>query len=508
MVMIITSREEMENLIITMRKDGWSIRGLARHFKISRNTVRKVLRSNKEKRDKGHDALLNSRPRRITRSKLDPFIPRINELLNEFPDIKGQRVLEEIQKEGYGGGATILREKLRILRPKPKKEPYMRFETDPAHQGQMDWSPYTIKFSRTGKHDVVCYSYILGYSRRQYIDFTTDRKFHTLIRRHQDTFEYFGGVPRQCLYDNEKTVVLRWEAGHPVYNPSFIAFITHYSCRPVALRPGKPKTKGKVEKPFQYIEGNLLNGRKFQDLKDLKLTARWWLKEKSDMHKHDTTGRPPIELFMEKELSCLQPLPLHPYDTSEVKLLLCYFDGFVRFESNLYSVPYEYVGEILSLKATEKEIHIYSPGLKLVGHHGRFEKGSRKKSENPLHRNSSKVRYGLEPVRAQFLNIGDAAEDFIAGLKEKYPRNCGFHARYILQLKEDYLSDDINKALLHAIRYYAYDGKAVERILKAKASPRTLEFVRNERARRTLSKALPKIKQRPLNEYNELFNKD
>ena len=123
-----------------------------------------------------------------------------------------------------------------------------------------------------------------------------------------------------CLYDDEKTVVLRWEAGQPIYNPSFIAFITHYHCRPIACLPGRPETKGKIEAPFQYVEKNLLNGRKFRDMEDFRETARWWLSNRSDVHKHDTTGRSPLELFLEEEQAALTALPGHPYDTAEVAL--------------------------------------------------------------------------------------------------------------------------------------------------------------------------------------------
>jgi hypothetical protein len=86
-----------------------------------------------------------------------------------------------------------------------------------------------------------------------------------------------------------------------------------------------------------------------------------------------------------------------------------------------------------------------------------------------------------------------------------HARNPGFHARYILHLKERYHTDDINLALGHACRYHAYDCKAVERILAAKASPRTLEAIRNERAAEQLRAALPKINQRSLADYSVLF---
>jgi transposase len=244
MVQIVHSREELEHLLVSMHVDGWAIRALARHFKMGRNTVRTILRAHQRERDKGHD-LLKAYLERLPRpSKLDSFMPLIKELLEEFPDIRGQRVYEELKTAGYTGGITIVRDRLQKLKVRPKEQPTTRFETAPGRQGQMDWSPYTIPFVRTGKTKVQCFSYILGFSRRQFIAFGPRRDFYTLIRRHQDAFSHFGGVPKECLYDSEKTVVLRWEAGKPILNPAFVAFITHYECRPVICARGRAQTKG------------------------------------------------------------------------------------------------------------------------------------------------------------------------------------------------------------------------------------------------------------------------
>jgi len=504
----IQNRMEVEQQIVVMNKqDGWSLRALARHFAISRNMVRRIIRKHEKLRDHGHDILLGERqvPPMKRGSKLDPYEENIKKLLEKYPHITGERIFEELRVIGYDGGVSILRDRLRTLRPQPKKTPIVRFETVPGLQGQMDWSPYTIKFIKTGKTTVQCFSYILGFSRRHFIDFTPRRDFFTLIRRHQDAFAYFNGAPAQCLYDSEKTVVLRWEAGKPIINPAFADFSTHYRIRPIICQRRHPETKGKVERPFQYVEGNLLSGREFQDIEDLRACARWWMKEKSDMHRHETTGRSPLELFMEKEASALTPLPLHPYDSAEVALRVCDLEGYIEFETNRYPVPYEHVADILTMKATENEILVYSPELNLIVRHERLPAGSRSALDGASIHGIKTNRYGLDTVRQQFIELDAAAEEFLRGIMLVHSKNPGFHARYILHLKERYHSDDIGRALAHACLYHAYDCKAVERILTAKAAPRTLEAIRNKRASEQLRAALPEIKQRPLEDYEVLF---
>jgi len=500
------SRAELENLVVTRHRAGWSQRRLAKEMGVSRNTVRKILEKVRQQQQEGHD-VISKKTRAPRGSKLDQYVAQIEGLLAEYPKITGQRVLEELRDAGYDGGVTILRERLQQLRPKPKREPVIRFETAPGQQGQMDWSPYTLKLQGGQELKVLCFSYVLAFSRRQYIDFVEHRDFHTLIRRHRAAFEYFDGVPEHCLYDSEKTVVLRWEANQPIYNPSFLQFITHYECRPVACQRGRPRTKGKVEAPFKYVEGNLLNGRTFVDLADLRETARWWLANRSDPHIHDTTRQAPLELFLAEEASALQALPLHPYDTSEVGFRICTMDAFVEWNTNRYSVDYVYVGELMTVKATDAEIIVFSPDIYEVARHAREPDSAHVQRELPEHRaRTKKVRYGLESVRDTFLALGDAAEEFLLGLHKGLPRNSGYHARYILQLKQSFNIEDIHQALLHAMRYHAYDCMAVERILKSRFRPRTLEQCLREQTAQRLRGALPRIEQRDLSEYGVLLD--
>lgn len=504
MRLLYRNREELELQVVVHRQKGWSIHKLANAAGISRPTVRKILRKHKVARDQGH-SLVVAKTTTPRATKLDTYVKDMQKLLTDFPDILGKRMFEELQAKGYDGGITQLRDRLRAIRPRPARRPHVRFETEAGKQGQMDWSPFTVPLVGGGTLDVLCFSYILAHSRRHFIDFTPRRDFFTLIRRHVDAFNHFGGVPETCLYDGEKTVILRWEARQAIFNPKFLVFITHYRCRPIGCGPRRPQTKGKVEEPFKYVLSSLLNARKFRDLEDLREGARWWMANRSDLHKHDTTGRPPLELFLEREQAALQPLPRHDYDTAEVHFCVGDGAGFVELETNFYSVPYHHIGDILTVKASEKAVVIYSPDLHTIAEHPRKPDGARHRSELPEHRKDPRVKYGIAPVRPSFELLGKSASAFLAGLERRHPRNGGFHARRILVLRERYHSDDIHKALQHALRFEAFDASAVERILRARARPRTLEETTQHRASERLRESLPRIPQRPLSEYQRFL---
>ena len=150
MVLFIRDRQDLEHQIIIHHAQGMGIRALSRHFAMGRNTIRRIIRKNRSQREKGHDAVAPKKPV-LRKSKLDGFRSQIKQLLKDFPDITGVRVYEELVAKGFDGGSTIY---LRKIRPKPKKDPVVRFETEPGRQAQMDWSPYTLAFTRAGRQTV------------------------------------------------------------------------------------------------------------------------------------------------------------------------------------------------------------------------------------------------------------------------------------------------------------------------------------------------------------------
>ena len=291
---------EQRHEIIHRFHSGQSMRGIGKDLQLSPQTVSRALRQHAADRREGRLSADSPVPPESRRSKLDAHDTKIRNLLERYPKITAKRIMEEIQADGYAGGYSILSERIARLRPRDGKPFTERFETGPGVQAQMDYALYTLDFTSEGRRRVNLFSYILGYSRRQYLRFVESQDLAMTLREHVRAFEHLGGAAATCLYDNMKVVVDRWEDDQPIYNRRFPAFAMHYGFRPVACRPRRPQTKGKVERPFDYVEKSLLAGREFRSLEHLNEVTQWWLAERADVRTHATTGERPIDRHAEE----------------------------------------------------------------------------------------------------------------------------------------------------------------------------------------------------------------
>ena len=285
-----------------------------------------------------------------------------------WPSMTALRIHEELRGRGFTGKYTIVKDLVRRLRPEARRQPVLRFETSKGAQSQMDYATYEIDFTEEGRRRVNLFSYVLGYSRRQYLHFTESQDFETTIREHVRAFTHLGGVAATCLYDNMKVVVARYEGDEPIYNTRFLAFATHYGYKVWACRRRRPQTKGKCERQFRYFETSFLNGRSFRNFEHLNECLARWLAEVADVRVHRETKRRPIDLHAE-ELPYLIPLPEKPYDTAEVVYRTVNAEGMVAYRQNFYSVPWRYLGQVLPLRITEEELIVYGTDLEVLARH-------------------------------------------------------------------------------------------------------------------------------------------
>ncbi len=135
-----------------------------------------------------------------------------------------------------------------------------------------------------------------------------------LIEGLESAFEWFGGVPRELLFDQMRAVVLSdGRAGELVLNADFLRFAAHWGFRPRACRPYRAQTKGKVERPIRYIRNSFFYGREFVNDEDLNEQALLWLEGTANVRRHGTTGERPMDRFERDEQQALLPLASHPY---------------------------------------------------------------------------------------------------------------------------------------------------------------------------------------------------
>jgi transposase len=177
---------------------------------------------------------------------------------------------------------------------------------------QVDW----IEFKRDRLSAFVA---TLGNSRASYVEYVSDERIDTLVGCHIRAFEFFGGVPRELLYDNMKTVVIKRDAYGPGlhrFHPTLWDVARHYGFQPRLCRPYRAKTKGKVERFNSYLRHSFhvpLVTRLRQvgvrlDLQTAQVEVLRWLRDVANARVHGQTDRVPVA-ELERERQALGKLP-------------------------------------------------------------------------------------------------------------------------------------------------------------------------------------------------------
>jgi transposase len=501
--------EAVQNAIVERRQGGASQRAIARDLGISRASVARILARVAANRNGQTPASpLPPTPKR-RKSLLDAYEPILRELLARYPDITAMRLFEELRTRGFAGKYTIVRQRVDLLRPRPAKEPVLRFETSPGAQAQMDYAIYDLDFTQEGRRRVYLFSYLLAYSRRAYLRFVDSQDFTTTIREHVRAFTYLQGVAATCLYDNQKVVVLRHDEDGPVYNPHFLAFATHYGFKPWACRPRRPQTKGKSERRFHFVEISLLNGRTFHGLDQLNDVTTWWLAQVADVRVHAETKQTGLERYA-AEKAHLIALPAQPYDTALVLYRSVNAEGFIPYRQNFYAVPWCYIGRLLPVRITEHEVVVYSPTVEEVARHALLPRTvTGQRQIGSVHPGRSDQSERLAILHERFQEFGPAAQRFFDGLLSKQ-RQGKYQAQHVLALLANYERTDWLAALERADRFGAYSLAAVERILAANAKPKSILASLAEQERQHLDPYLrdDPVAARPTAAYQHLLTSE
>lgn len=228
-------RSRTVNKLRELASEGHSIRQISKELGLSRNTVRKYLRSNPV-----------HKTRAGRRSKLDPFKVQIKKWVKEDHLLDCLTMLERLRASGYSGGVTILRDYVHPMRPpKGGHQLVQRYETEPGKQMQIDWG--TFMYERDGvRKKVYGMTAIMSHSRSRFVLYSKRCDTASLIRAIMDALEYFGGLPETILSDRMKSVLVTVEDGQLIWNSVFADFLAAIGVAPRVCRPRTPQTKAQV----------------------------------------------------------------------------------------------------------------------------------------------------------------------------------------------------------------------------------------------------------------------
>jgi len=442
--------QQTRSAILMLDEKGHSQRDIAKALHISRASVQTVLKN--KQADPGHIEKA---------SQLD--VHRID-VEHWYRECQGNivRVMEKLEEEkgcqvSYSSLTWFCRKNGIGVEP---KIPARRIVTGLGEDMQHDTSPYTIeiggkKVKRQGA------SLVLGHSRMMYLRFypTFDR-FHVKIFLTR-AFQFFGGVCGRCVIDNASIVIAYGTGPDAVVSPEMEAFEKRFGFRFYAHALGHADRSGKVERPFSYIEGNFLAGRRFKDDADLNAQAFQWVTQKANKRTLREFKASPDTLFV-AEKPHLKPLPI--YIPEVYRLHRRDVDAYscVAVDARMYPVPSEYIGQTVVVRETEDRL-IVTDGAREVVNHAKKAPGS----PPPPSVFPGSAHHAQRARIVEEEKLKDWGEPLKSYLKEMKNQGRRYRSqiRKLYHLACQYRPEDVKTAIQRALDHRLFDIHRVETIL-------------------------------------------
>jgi transposase len=346
------------------RSEGMSQRELARHFNISRDSVRKMLAFSSPP---GY-----RRTKAIRRPKLDGFTEIIDGWLEGDKNVPrkqrhtAKQIHERLKAEhGFTGGYTIIKDYVR-QRERRSREMFVPLAHPPGH-AQADFGEALVVI---GGVEQKAHFFVLdlphsdAYFVRAYPAATAE----AWMDGHVHAFAFFGGVPQSVLYDNDRCLVAKIQPdGTRVRATLFSGLLSHYLFRDRYGRPGKGNDKGNVEGMVGYVRRNhMVPIPCFPDWESFNayLEERCRARQGDTLRGHTET----IGARLQRDLAEMRPLPAAPFEACAQASGRVSSQSLVRYATNDYSVPVAYGHQDVWVRAYVDQVVIGCRGDVIARH--------------------------------------------------------------------------------------------------------------------------------------------
>lgn len=468
--------EDYERIRRAYYVEGLSIREISRRLGHGRDLVRKAI---DHAQPEGY-RLKQERPAPV----LAPYKPKIDGLILESEQqprkqrYTAHKIYQMVQAEGYQGSEGSVHHYVSQQRKARKRQQaYLPLEFDPGQDAQVDWGEVIVEIGGE-RQSVQVFVMRLNHSKSRFVMAFPFQKQEAFFDGHIQAFRFFGGVPRRITYDNLKTAVFRVLDGHNRQEQSnFTAFRSYYLFESHYCTPAQGHEKGGVESDVGYAQRNFFAPiPQVNDFAALNHQLRRTCL--SDMQRHVRGETRMVVEVWQAEKAAL--LPLNPVDypacSSHVVKVNPYSQ--VVFETNRYSVPAEYAGKKLALRAYPFRIEILSLA-EIVAEHPRCF-GREQDILNPLHylglleQRPGAFEYAI-PMRRWRQSWPTEYEQLLAALRQSKPDGSGIREFIaILKLHRTHPEETVHQAVRQALELGALHLDGIQLCLRQLLSPTTL----------------------------------
>lgn len=436
--------------IVELHTRGVSRREIARVLKLSRLTVRKVLRS--------QSIVAPESPRP---EKAAPYRQQILEL---WPACKGNlvRVHEELVASGaalsYSALTAFCRRHGLVQAP---VAPAGHYHFEPGEELQHDTSPHDVLLGGK-KRRVQTASAVLCYSRMLFFQcYPSFQRFDGKVFL-TEALRYFGGAPQRVMIDNTHVVVLRGTGREMVPVPEMVAFAERFGFRWEAHERGDANRSARVERPFSFIENNFLAGRSFTDGEDLNQQARQWCDRVNSTYKKHLRAVP-RELFAVERVH-LRPLPAWIPEVYRLHQRTVDLEGYVSVNTNRYSAPVAWIGRRVEVRETQNRIEIQLDARHLVTHRRVIEPQQQRitLAEHRPARGEGIPRSDPHPEERALRQTVPEIADYVTAVRQRGRKVAALALRQLLRLVREYPREPLLAAIQEAAQYGLYDLDRLE----------------------------------------------
>lgn len=444
------------------RLKGMSIKGLARKFKVSKNTIRKYLR------EEGLPVM----KKRVYGSQVEPFKAQV-ELMIEKKMI-GTRIFNELKQKGFEGSQSSVHRYLQKMGKSAGSGAKMssRFETGPGEQMQYDWKEWSLQIGMI-PIKLYIHSLILSFSRKKFYVISLTITTATILQAIYEGMVYFGGFARELVIDNPKQMVLvHRKSGEIRYNDAFLKFCGLFGIIPNPCENYRPQTKGKVERPFLYLQEHFLRGLEVRSLAELEARLQDFTQTVNARYHSGIETTPDDRFDREKpELKgfpCVDPSSWRVREIRKVSR-----DGYISLGAKFYPVPMALCGKQVAVESVfGKTFTVVHAGAVICEVEQRLEGPALVPHPEHVKINSnygeSRRRKRALPALEFIQLFGDRGEVFFEGLRRDQRENLYFHLKEILRFIPFYEHSDTVSVLEDCISMDTFHKNTVKRLLTTK----------------------------------------